>query len=47
MRTRNHNVTEYIGGSAVYGITVEDDEFLYANADHRKGGDVAGIDEAL
>ena len=47
MRTKNHNVTEYIGGSAVYGITVEDDGFLYANADHRKGGDVAGIDDAI
>lgn len=30
--------------AAVYGVSVEADGFIYANADYRKGGDVAGVD---
>jgi len=31
-------------GAVLSGISVEDNGFIYANADHRKGGDVAGVD---
>ena len=44
LRRRGHNVTERVLRSAVYAISVESDGLIYANADYRKGGDVAGID---
>lgn len=37
-------MTERVLRSAVYAISVEPDGLIYANADYRKGGDVAGID---
>lgn len=40
-------MTEKVLRSAVYAISVEPDGFIYANADSRKGGDVAGIDPVL
>ena len=45
MKTRGHAVTEYSGQSAMTGISVESDGYIYANSDYRKGGDVAGIDQ--
>ncbi|XP_046440624.1 glutathione hydrolase 1 proenzyme-like [Daphnia pulex] len=47
LRRRGHNVTEKVLRSAVYAISVEPDGLIYANADSRKGGDVAGIDPVL
>lgn len=48
LANRGHHMSqENTRGGSVYGISVEqedDDEFyLYANADYRKGGDVAGF----
>lgn len=44
MSAKGHKTFEFKGGSTVIGISVEDDGFIYANSDHRKGGNVAGID---
>lgn len=45
LKKKGHNMTEEIRLScAVYAISVESDGLIYANADYRKGGDVAGID---
>lgn len=44
MVAKDHNVTLSTDGSVVCAVTVEDDGFIYANADDRKGGDVSGID---
>lgn len=44
LKKRGHEVSEKRQRSAVYAISAEADGFLYANADHRKGGGVAGID---
>lgn len=44
MVMKNHVLNEYQGGSAVHGITLELDGYIYANADYRKGSEVAGID---
>lgn len=44
MLTKNHVLSEFQVGSSVHGLTVESDGYIYANADHRKGSDVAGID---
>ena len=43
MKAKGHNVTADTDGARVNGIAVEDDGFIYANADHRKYGDVSGI----
>lgn len=47
LSSRGHQMSQdNARGGSVYGISVdqENDEFhLYANADYRKGGDVAGF----
>lgn len=40
---KGHAESQDKSGAAVYGISVEPDGYLYANADYRKGGDVAGF----
>ncbi len=47
LRRRGHNMTERVLRSAVYAISVEPDGLIYANADYRKGGDVAGLDPVV
>ncbi|KAK4015774.1 Gamma-glutamyl transpeptidase [Daphnia magna] len=47
LRKRGHNVMERVLRSAVYAISVESDGVIYANADYRKGGDVAGLDPVI
>jgi len=44
MSEKGHQTFEFRLGAVITGISVEDDGFIYANSDHRKGGDVAGID---
>ena len=43
LATKGHIITATSSAAVVNGISVEDDGFIYANADHRKGGDVAGF----
>ena len=43
MSAKGHQTFEFKGGATIIGISVEDDGFIYANSDYRKGGNVAGI----
>lgn len=43
---KGHVLVEEPREAAVYGVAVETDGFIYANADYRKGGDVAGLGPA-
>lgn len=43
LANKGHRKSDDKSGAAVYGISVEPDGYLYANADYRKGGDVAGF----
>lgn len=43
LSNKGHRKSEDKSGAAVYGISVESDGYLYAYADYRKGGDVAGF----
>ena len=43
--SKGHNISSYSSSSTVCAISVEPNGLIrYANSDHRKRGDVAGID---
>lgn len=46
LKKKGHKTDGPRASSVVIGVAVEDDGYIYANSDFRKGGDVAGIDPA-